>query len=379
MPLFYKRSFAALMMLAMTFGFFHLFITKNSFPFDFERLHIFLFNLCAGGGLILFHTRRNLPRPMGMKLALFMLLSLLFAFSAFLESYVPAMLCASTLAILVESERIGRFSFFPVDFFKARIPVDQKFHQASLLCLSMGLAISVLVMFNESYGNWISMEKLTLNTFFLGFSFPVSLITMSVMFQIIGDNRIRLTRVLKNIGFWSVNLGVIIFFIFILFEWPSLQLTISLILFGAVLLILILFLQDPMQAQQKAFLTSGMLFLVFTGISGIAYILLEMSALYSYESGKFLLKMHSFASLYGWNLSGLVVIMRYEDFPIRLHSRNLIATHWIVVLILAPLGYFSPIFAVIATISYIVLLEILFFSARSLHDKVHPHVSGSTT
>jgi hypothetical protein len=80
--------------------------------------------------------------------------------------------------------------------------------------------------------------------------------------------------------------------------------------------------------------------------------------------GKLILKMHSFASLYGWNLSGLVVIMRYTDFPIRLHSRNLIMTHWLVVLILAPLGYFSPFVAVLATLSYLVLLETLFFSAR---------------
>ncbi|TYT73372.1 hypothetical protein [Desulfobotulus mexicanus] len=374
MSLFYKRSFTALMILAMAFGFFHLFISKETIPFDFERLHIFLFNLCAGGGLILFHTRRNLPRPMGGKLHIFIMLSLLFALAAFLESYIPAMICAASLAILVESERIRTFSFFPIDFFKDRVPVEKKFHQAALLCLSMGLATSVVVMFNESYANWVSMEKLTLNTFFLGFSFPVSLITMSVMFQIIGDNRVRTTRVLKNIGFWSVNLGVIIFFIFILFEWPSLQLVISLILFGAVLLILILFLQDPMQAQQKAFLTSGMFFLVFTGISGIAYILLEMTPYYTQENGKILLKMHSFASLYGWNLSGLVVIMRYEDFPIKLHSRTLIMTHWITVLVLAPLGYFSPFFALVGLLAYIVLLEVLFFSARSAGEEVVPHV-----
>lgn len=358
----YKRGITLLMMLAMAFGFFHLFVPKALLAYDFERLHIFLFNLCSGGALILFHTRRTLPT--GPKIPLFLGFSLCFALCAFLEIYPAAMVCAFLLALLVESERIRMFSLFPMDFFKARVPVSRKFHQASLLCLSMGLFISVPVMFNESYGNWISMEKLTLNTFFLGFSFPVSLITMSVMFELIGDNRMRLTRVLKNIGFWSVNLGVIIFFIFILFEWPLLQLFISLILFGSVLLILILFLQDRKQAQEKAFLTSGMLFLVFTGISGIAYIILEMSPFYTREMGKLILKMHSFASLYGWNLSGLVVIMRYTDFPIRLHSRNLILTHWLVVLILAPLGYFSPFVAVLATLSYLVLLETLFFSAR---------------
>lgn len=364
MTSFYRRSITLLMMLAMAFGFFHLFVPGDALPYDFERLHIFLFNLCSGGSLILFYTRRELPPGPG--IPAFLILSLSFAVSAFLERYLPAMACALLLALLVESERIRMFSFFPMDFFRNRVPVSRKFHQASLLCLSMGLFISVPVMFNESYGNWISMEKLTLNTFFLGFSFPVSLITMSVMFRLIGDNRVRITRVLKNIGFWSVNLGVILFFFFILFEWPSLQLFISLVLFGAVLLILILFLQDRRQAQEKAFLTSGMFFLVFTGISGIAYILLEMTSFYTPETGKILLKMHSFASLYGWNLSGLVVIMRYRDFPIQLHSRSLILTHWLVVLVLAPLGYFSPFAAVLATLGYAVLLEILFFSARSL-------------
>lgn len=366
----YKRPIFLLMILAMAFGFFHLFFPAGRIPFDFERLHIFLFNLCAGGTLILLHTRReDPPSPV---IPLFLVVSVLFAISAFFAFYIPAMVLALFLAAIVESQRIRVFSFFPRGFFDPREPVARKFHQASLLCLSMGLAISALVMLNNTYTHWVTMEKLVLNTFFLGFSFPVSLITMSVMFQLIGDNRIRSTRVLKNVGFWAVNLGVILFFLFILFECMLPQLVISLTLFVAVCLIFFLFLRDRYQAQQKSFLSSGMVFLVFTGISGIAYILLEMTPWYDAMRGTVLLKLHSFASLYGWNLSGLAVIVRYDDFPIRLHSRTLIFIHWLTVLFFAPLGYYSQPFAAIATISYIVLLEIIFFSAKGGRSPLYP-------
>ncbi len=48
-----------------------------------------------------------------------------------------------------------------------------------------------------------------------------------------------------------------------------------------------------------------MLFLLYTAITGIVYIALEFSPDYTPEKTKLLLRMHSFASLYGWNLSGL--------------------------------------------------------------------------
>ncbi|MCP4341465.1 MAG: hypothetical protein GY799_21925, partial [Desulfobulbaceae bacterium] len=75
-----------------------------------------------------------------------------------------------------------------------------------------------------------------------------------------------------------------------------------------------------------------------------------------------LLRMHAFTALYGWNLSGLAVISRHGDFPIRLHSQKVILLHWLTVLILCPLGYFFPFVAIIAVISYGWLLFILLFN-----------------
>jgi hypothetical protein len=56
------------------------------------------------------------------------------------------------------------------------------------------------------------------------------------------------------------------------------------------------------------------------------------------------------------------VIIRYNDFPIQLHSKRLIIFHWITVLITAPLGAFSKEFAIAATVSYAFILYRVFFS-----------------
>jgi len=216
---------------------------------------------------------------------------------------------------------------------------------------------------NNEYLKIVSFPKLKLDTFFLGFSFPLSLITMSLMFSFMKDDLRPLTRTLKNIGFWTVNLGVIIFFLFILFEKLTMQLIVTCVLFTAVIMIFCLFAELGIHIQQKSFLISGMGFLLFTAVTGIAYIILEFfPGYYTPGASKFLLKLHSFASLYGWNLSGLAVICRYEDFPIRLHSKGTILFHWITVLFLAPLGIYFHFFAVCAIICYTVFLYILFSS-----------------
>jgi hypothetical protein len=72
--------------------------------------------------------------------------------------------------------------------------------------------------------------------------------------------------------------------------------------------------------------------------------------------------MHSFASLYGWNLSGLAVICRKDDFPIRLHSSYIIIVHWITAIILAPLGTYFRGFAVLALGGYAFILYMILFS-----------------
>ena len=116
--------------------------------------------------------------------------------------------------------------------------------------------------------------------------------------------------------------------------------------------------------QQKLFLTSGIGFLIFTAITGIAYIILQMQEGYDPLQTKWLLYTHVFASLYGWNLCGLSVICRFEDFPIRLHSPTVIAIHWLTAIVMAPLGIFYWPFAILAIIGYTFITLTLFFSTN---------------
>ncbi len=356
-----KLILMILMTTALLFGFLHLFVPGRTF-YNFERLHIFFFNLCSGGTILLYYTEKK--DKMTIKTALFLALAVTYALLSYFKIYPPAIIIAFILSGLVESVRIKKFSVFPLDFFKSRILVSAKFHQAALLCLSIGLLISGLVILNNEYLKILSYPKLQLNTFFLGFSFPLSLITMSVMFSFMEGDFGRPVLYLENIGFWTVNLGVIIFFLFILLEMLIPQIMVTTILFCSVIMIYYLFSRFGVKTQQKNFLTSGMLFLLYTAITGIAYIAFEFSPDYSPEKTKLLLRMHSFASLYGWNLSGLAVICREHDFPIKLHSRTIIIVHWITAILLAPLGTYFRFFAVCALICYMFILYMMLFSAR---------------
>jgi hypothetical protein len=182
--------------------------------------------------------------------------------------------------------------------------------------------------------------------------------------------QVKITAFFKETAFWVINLGVIIFFLFILAEVFLPQVVISFILFAAVCFIFYLYYHHGIRLQQKAFLTSGILFLMITSISGICYILLSMSSYYIPQYSLPLLRLHAFTALYGWNLSGLVVISRHADFPIQLHSQRLIMFHWITVLFLCPLGYFFPIFSFFAVISYFVLLLMLFFKHGRVDEQL---------
>jgi len=349
------------MTLALFFGFLHLFIPDGE-AYNFERLHIFLFNLCSGGTIVLYFTEKK--ERLTKKTFLFCLLAVCYAVCAFFKFYFVSMFIALILAGIVEWVRIKRFSVFPQDFFR-QVPVSEKFHQASLLCLSMGLVISGLVIANNEYLRIVSFPKLKLDTFFLGFSFPLSLITMSVMFSQMKNDASNIVRILKNAGFWIVNLGVIIFFLFIMFERLVFQLYVTSILFCVVVMIFVLFAKLGIKTQQKNFLTSGMVFLLFTAVTGILYIILEFHPYYNPERLKMLLRVHAFASLYGWNLSGLAVICRHGDFPITLDSKWIITVHWITVVILAPLGYYFEPFAVSAVVLYLLMLNMILFSKGS--------------
>jgi len=366
-----------LMFTALFFGFLHLFIPGSSL-YNFERLHIFLFNLCSGGTVLIYFTEGQ--KKFTAKTSAFLAITLVFAVLAFLKLYLFAIILAFVLAALVDSVRINKFSIFPKNFFDAKAPVSEKFHQASLLCLSMGLFISGLVMLNNEYLKLFYFKKLQLDTFFLGYSFPISLITLSMIFSFMDEqgSLSRLTMRLKNMGFWNVNLGVIIFFIFILFEKLIPQLVVTTILFFSVVLIYFMYKDLGLRVQQKSFLTSGMFFLWYTAITGIVYIALEFSPSYDHEHLKYLLRMHSFASLYGWNLSGLAVICRKDDFPIRLHSPSILVVHWITAIVLAPLGTYYRSFALLTLIGYAFILYMILFSRGTDAIDLNPSRNTAT-
>lgn len=355
-----KILFAVLMIIALVFGFIDIYFPLEHYSF--ERLHIFLFNLCTGGTIILYYTEAEIKMRGSVKL--FFAGSLLYAFSAFLKIYPVTIIVSILLVVLVEKIRIEKFSFFPVLFFKSEEPVSKKFHEASLLCLSMGLVIASLVILNNEYFKFVTMEKLTLNTFFLGFSFPLSLITLSVVFSMIEKSETSLIKVLMEICFWTINLGVITFFIFILFEKFIPQIFVTFFLFAAVVTIFFLYLRFADKVQQKLFLTSGIGFLIFTAITGILYIFMQMSKDYDSEKIKLLLHMHVFASLYGWNLCGLSVICRFDDFPIKMHSVTVIFIHWLTAIVLAPMGVFYGWSAILAVAGYAFITLTLFFSTN---------------
>lgn len=347
------------MTFALLCGFLHHLIPPELL--NFERLHIFLFNLCSGGTLLIYFTEDT--RKLSRNGACFLLLSLSFAFCAFMGWYGPTLVIPLLCAVIIEKVRVNHFgSWLPRALLNSKETTSRKFHQASLLCLSIGLCLSTIAILNSEYTHWFTLEKLKLDTFFLGFSFPISLISMSVIFGLMKDEVAPITRFLKEISFWIINLGVIIFFLFILASWFIPQVAIASLLFLTVSLILYLYWHHGMKLQQKSFLTSGILFLVITSVTGILYILLAFSDNYDPQKTLPLLRMHAFTALYGWNLSGLAVISRHGDFPIRLHSQKVILLHWITVLILCPLGYFYLLPAILAVACYGWLLYVLLFN-----------------
>ena len=342
-----------LMVLAFMFGFADQVWNKN-----FERLHIFLFNLCAGGFIILYHTE-NGPRP-SPRCYIFLALSLVYAISAFLKFYTTAAVLSFSLGLLVETVRIRSFSFLPTDLFDLRTSVVDKFHHASVLCLSLALFIATFVLVNDNVFHWLPYKNLTLNVFFLGFSFPVSLITMSVMFSFIRKDISYFLRLIKLTFFWTVNLGVIVFFLFIIFELNVEKFIIAVILFFTVSMIFSFFLVLGINVQQKHFLLSGMVFLVFTGITGVYYIVLAGFPDAYHHWGKLLLTCHAYLSLYGWSMSGLLILMRWNDFPLKLNSWWIIGFHWLVISVLAPLGKTNLLLAIIASVFFCLFLHLFF-------------------
>ncbi len=353
--------FFLLILSALIFGFMHLFVDVA--PYDFQRLHIFLFNLCAGGTIIMYFTQGR--KTLSASATVFLVLSMAYAILVFFKCYLPSIVLSLSLAAMVEAFRIRKFTLFPFGFFSRNEPISRKFHQAALLCLSIGLVFSTAVVINNEYLKLIQIHKLELDVFFLGYSFPVSLITLSVIFSFLDKADQSPVRVMKEAAFWTINLGVIIFFVFILLESFPPQIFVTVLLFAAVVMTFVLYYRLGENIQQKNFLSSGVCFLMVTAISGLAYIIAEALPGYTPEKYHWLMKLHAYTSLYGWNLCGLAVICRYDDFPIRLHSRGVIILHWVSALVLAPLGYYYRAAAVAATLAFFVLLCLVLFSSRS--------------
>ncbi len=353
-----RALFYCIILIALIFGFMHHFFPN----IHFERLHIFLLNLCTGGTLIIYFTEGSVEFTR--KTAIFFISSFLYAIFAFLEKYEFAIAISIVMFFVVESVRQKRFGFFPVQFFSEKYKMSEKFHNASLLCLSIGLLLSTFAIVNHKYLQLLPFRKFELNTFFLGFSFPVSLITLSIIFSIMQKAPTGFQKLLKIASFWIINVGVVVFFVFILFESPVLELIISNILFITVSIVFILYYRLGYAEQRKLFLSSGIAFLIFTAITGIAYIFLYFTKLNTPENAKLIKDIHRIVSLYGWNLTGLSVILRFRDFPIELNSYQVIGLHWLSVAILIPLGYYYPLFSLFATMSFGLFLYIMLFSKR---------------
>lgn len=108
-----KFLFSSLMIMALGLGYADVYFPVEGFSF--ERLHIFLFNLCTGGTILLYYTERQ-PAVSG-RVKLFFLLSLVYAFCAFLKWYPVTLAVSVLLWGLVEKIRIKKFSIVPYQFF----------------------------------------------------------------------------------------------------------------------------------------------------------------------------------------------------------------------------------------------------------------------
>lgn len=338
--------------------------TPRPGTFQFQRLHIFLFNLVCGGTLLLNYTRdeHNLSRQDW----LYLIVSLAFSVVAFFNRYLVAALLAIVLAILVESVRIKLFGFLPTELFRLKVPLARRFHHSAILCLSLGLLISAGVILDDAYLHFLNLRGLLLDDFFLGFSFPLSLVTFSIIFSLVRDDVPKWILAARESSFWIVTVGVILFFVAIILSVVAAELAFATLLLLDVVLIFYLFRLDLVDRKEPAgFLTSGMGFLVFTGVTGLLLVLWNLLVPNDQRGWNILLQSHAYLSLYGWNLAGFTVIVHRHDFPLRLNDSPLIVLHWITIALLAPMGSVYPVFALIAIPAFATLIGLILFSRPS--------------
>lgn len=336
---------------AVFLGFF-----KTNTGFGFSILNVFLFNLTAGGTLLTVRLRGK--DDLDAHGFLFWSIAVLFSIGAAAHLAAVCIAAALILGIMVENIRWRRFAWFPSDFFKS-VPASMKFEQASLLCLSCGLFICAATMANNEYLKLINYEKLGLHVFFLGFSFPISLILFSELFRRIENRWSRSSKLVMQICFWGLNLGVIFFFIFIILEIYFMQMAMALTLFSVTCITGYLSIFKTDRDDHREILTSALLFLAVGSITGIIYICLLWKGLAESIPNNFL-SYHSAATVFGWNFAWFLPTTRFNEFPLKIKTKYVIALHWIFVLLI-PLGRVYFLIGVFDTFLCIALLTSVFF------------------
>lgn len=325
--------------------------------FNAHRIHVFLFNLCSGGLLIL---RYSVPGGKKIVPWLFLIISLIFTISAAMSQYHFAIASAVACAVIVEKVRFARFPFLPLDFFRRDIPVSAKFHHAALLCLSIALFASAFSMAALLCGIALP-PKMTVDIFFLGFSFPVSLITMSLLFANIPNSHKKPESIINRFVFWAVNLGVIVFFVFILAERAYPQVIIAASLLVPVGFMFYRFITAYTRDGSFQIIFGGMIFLLISALSGIAYIMAKyLITGTSPHIQKYILEFHRYASLYGWNQAGMLLLLGKTGFHLNRISPMAISLHWTAVLVFAPCAIFCRLWGLPASLLYMAFLAIVF-------------------
>lgn len=367
MNLFYKRLFFGLIFLGFIFGLMQYLIPNQTALvtlkyhnyFQIQRLHIFLFNLVAGGTLLLWYSTGE--KKFNSMVKMYLVVSFIFSIVIYFNQYIIGIFLSVVLAVIVENVRIKKFSFIPLDFFTKKLNISQKFHQAALLCLSMALIISALVMLNNNVFKRFDLLNLVLDDFFLGFSFPLSLITFSLMFKYININEVVKLMKLQEISFWTVTLGVIIFFVFIIYGYFPGEIVLATILLIAVLLFFYIFKINYKPIEEEKFLKSGIYFLILTSIIGVSIVLLNQYS-HNEEINNIFYNYHSYLALYGWNLSGMILLIRKDEFPIKTYNNFIFISHWILILIMIPIALKFPIVSIPTSLFFGFFLYYIFFS-----------------
>ncbi len=329
----------------------------------FTSLHFFLFSLTTGGTLLL--IRLSGRKGIGPRETVFFAAGIIFAVSAGLGFEPGGVASALVMAALVEQVRWKRFSWFPLDFFRP-VKASLKFEQASLLCLSIGLVLSAATILNNGHLHLLSLHKLDLHVFYLGFSFPLSLVTYALIWRRAEGSKNAPGPFVSEYSFWALNLGVILFFVFIVAEVFFMQFLLALLLLTVVGTAMYVHLRSRPQDREGKLLWSALGFLALGSLSGTLYVsvLWGIEHLYSH----YLLSFHSAANVFGWNMTWMLIAARPTEPDSRVSPWVLIPVHWLFMVML-PLARASALMALPATALCLVLLVLALFHPAPGRDK----------